>query len=64
MPRPAPHLGTRLWPSCSTHRRIGRVGAGALVVGALGLIATVLLLRPYAPALIQARTDGRVDAHS
>ncbi len=51
----------RLQPR-SRHYRIDPVGAGAPLMGGLGLITAVLLLKPYAPPSTHAYP--RVYAHS
>jgi hypothetical protein len=64
MSRSAPHPATAHRLSGRTHHRIDLIGAAAVVVGAVGLITAVLVLRPYAPTAVHARAGGGVDACS
>jgi hypothetical protein len=63
MPTSAPYLSTARQRPRGTHHRIDPVGVGALLVASLGLLTTVLLLKPYAPTN-HANTGGRADAHT
>jgi hypothetical protein len=50
------YLGIERHQPHRPHHRIDPVGAGALLVSALGLIATILLLKPYTPTSDHAYT--------
>jgi hypothetical protein len=63
MPRGASHIPTALLRAQCRHDRIDPVGAGALLVAAVGLVAAVMLLKPFAPGWDHLYRGGTFQAH-